>query len=124
MTDITVTISGERMYAVNYRLPEGISVYANGYGDNPELVSGGALNMSVEGSDGMSIFVQMGSEDVTDEYVSDGVISIPDVTGDLFVLVVGDSSGSDDGGFPWWVLVVIVLIIAVAVVAVVYLRSR
>ena len=123
-SDITVTISGERMYAVNYRLPEGISVYANGYGDNPELVSGGALNMSVEGSDGMSIFVQMGSEDVTDEYVSDGVISIPDVTGDLFVLVVGDSSGSDDGGFPWWVLVAIVLIIAVAVVAVVYLRSR
>ena len=123
--DTVVTVTGERMYTVEYHMPDGVSVSAHGYGENPGLVSAGPLVMVVSGPSDMVITVLMGSEDVTDRCVSGDTVSIGEVTGNLFVLVVSTSAAQDSGdGFPWWLVALAIVLIAVVAIVYMYLRFR
>ena len=123
--DTVVTVTGERMYTVEYHMPDGVSVSAYGYGENPGLVSAGPLVMVVSGPSDMVITVLMGSEDVTDRCVSGDTVSIGEVTGNLFVLVVSTSAAQDSGdGFPWWLVALAIVLIAIVAIVYMYLRFR
>ena len=133
-SDVTVTVTGDRLFAVAYHVPDGTVVSAAGYGDNPGLVSGGPLLMTVDGPGSMEVFVFMGSRDVSADCVRGDVISIAEVTGDILVLVndttpVDPSPGPDtpegpaEGRgepFPWWIVAVVAAMLLVYIV----LRSR
>lgn len=141
--DITVTVTGDRVFSVRYDLAQGASVSVDGFDSPPSTVSG-AFEATVS-ANGMRIAVHMGGVDVTSQYLSGSVISIPQVTGDLLISVgtgaasgggsgeggqgggeqggdeqgggqgSGGSSGSD--GFPWWVIVVILIIVVIVLLA-------
>ncbi len=127
-SDVTVTISGERQYAVSYHIGSA-TAHVEGYGDNPSLVASGPLLMTIDGPESMEIFVFMSSKEITGECVRGDVITIADVTGDLFILVVDTTApaptpeGSDGDGFPWWV-VALFLAIVVFILIVYLIRNR
>ena len=119
--DVTVTVTGDRLYSVDYRLSEGVSVTVSGYDAPPSQVAGGPLSMTVSG-DGLEVTVLMDGVDVTGSCVHGTSVDIADVTGNVVVLV--ESASGDGAGFPWWMLaVIIVLAVALLVLGVMYRRK-
>lgn len=140
-SDVTVTISGDRLFAVAYHVPDGTVVSAAGYGDSPGLVSGGPLLMTVDGPESMEVFVFMGSRDVSADCVRGDVISIAEVTGDILVLVndttpdepapgpdtpdTPEGPAEDRGEpFPWWIVAILMAAVAAMLLAYIVLRQR
>ena len=125
-SDIKVTVSGDRMYSVTYDLPEGAVVMVEGHDEPPSLVNG-SFEAVIDLDGPHTVILSMGPADVSDDYVEDDRISVPEVTGDLRITVEVESEPVPvpDAGdeFPWWAVVAVLLaVITVLVVYIVYSR--
>ena len=109
--DVTIDITGDRLYAVTYDLK------------NASLSSEDLTRDSLKASfspsfgwSGMDIKVIMGGVDVTSQYVSGSDIVIPELAGDVVVIAQAD--------MPWIYIAIAAIVIIALIAAIVLIRRR
>lgn len=128
--DIIVTVTGDRLYAVEYRLSDGLTVQVDGYEEPPSLVPGGPLTIRMS-EDAGDITVLMGGINITSTTIDGTTVHIESVVDNVIIIAYqsGDAPATPDGpdesdGFPWWIIVLVVVIAAAVAVAYAYRRGR
>lgn len=116
-SDVLVTIDGDRLYSVDYRLDR-VSASAEGFGTPPSTAIPGELTIHLSPSFGwtsLKVTVLMDGRDVTSECLHGDTVVI-DVGGN--VVVIAESS------VPWLYILVIAVVAVAAVAAYVWYRKR
>ncbi len=121
--DSTVILTGmQRMYYIYDTLHDGIRMTPY---TSP---SSGSLNLTLSLPSGsqynaIETTVWMGGENVTGNVVSGNDISIPNLTGDVYIFADGKSVEKHDD-FPWWIVALAGAIIAALLAAMAFLLRK